>query len=180
MKTVALFGGSFDPPHIGHIEIVKKLQALPFIDDIVIMPTYLNPFKTKFHTSPQVRLHWLEKLYKDNPKVIVSDFEVKQARKVPTYESVLYLQKKYDKIYIVIGADNIKTLHKWYNYEKLIQIATFIVAKRKGFEIPEDFLTIEVDINISSTQLREHMEKRFLPPKIANEILKEYNGTKNK
>ena len=49
MDTIALFGGSFDPPHIGHEAVVKALKDFKEIDKIIIMPTFLNPFKSKFY-----------------------------------------------------------------------------------------------------------------------------------
>jgi nicotinate-nucleotide adenylyltransferase len=62
MDSIALFGGSFDPPHIGHEAIVKALMKLDEIDKIIIMPTYLNPFKTEFFAPADLRVKWLKKL----------------------------------------------------------------------------------------------------------------------
>ncbi len=183
MKRAALFGGSFDPPHIGHVEIVNELKNLDFIDEVIVMPTYLNPFKERFTAPASKRLEWLKKLFESERKVVVSDFEVKQKRKVPTYETLQELKKKYDEVYIAIGADNLPTLHKWYNFDKIEQEAKFIVATREGFELPkEHYLTIEVTQPVSSTQLRDRIDKTQLPPKIAEEIdtfYKDTNATKS-
>lgn len=183
MKHAALFGGSFDPPHIGHIEIIEKLKKLEFIDEVVVMPTYLNPFKERFGAPATIRLGWLQKLYANDTGVIVSDFEVKKERKVSTYETFLELKKHYGEIYITVGADNLATLQSWHNYEKLAKEAKFIVATRENYEVPkEQFFTIEIDRPVSSTQLRDKIDKKFLPEKISEEIknfYKEYNATKS-
>ena len=183
MSTAALFGGSFDPPHIGHIEIIEKLKNLEFIDRVIVVPTYLNPFKESFSAPAKVRLQWLEKLFENDPKVFVSDYEVSQERKVPTYETLQTLKKEYEEIYITVGADNIPTLPKWYNIENLAKEAKFIVATRKGFIVPkEQFITIEIKQPISSTQLRQRMDKKLLPQKIAEDIYnfyKEHNATQS-
>ncbi len=175
MKTVALFGGSFDPPHIGHIEIVRKLKQLSYIDKIVIMPTYLNPFKERFYAPAHIRLHWLRKIFADDIKIEVSDFEVLQKKKIPTYETVYKLLKEFDKVYIVIGADNVASLHKWYNYEQLKTMAEFIVFEREGYEIPKEFNRIELDIPLSSTKLRQKINKEELPQEVQEEIYSFYN-----
>jgi nicotinate-nucleotide adenylyltransferase len=93
MESVALFGGSFDPPHIGHVALVNSLQKLKFIDKTIVMPTFLNPFKTLSHASPEQRIRWLRDIFLSYKNVIIDDFEIKQKRKVPSIESVKHLLK---------------------------------------------------------------------------------------
>lgn len=154
MESIALFGGSFDPPHTGHKAIVEAAQNLKEIDKVVIMPAFLNPFKSKSHSTPQQRLAMVKEMFKDNDNVEVSDFEVNQKQKVPSIITVKYLLKKYDKIYLIIGADNLESLHKWQNYEELKTLVTFIVASRDNIRIPEKYITLNVDVPVSSTQIR--------------------------
>ena len=175
MKSAALYGGSFDPPHIGHQAVIEALKKLDFIDKIIIMPTFLNPFKESFHADATVRLKWLQKLFDADPKVEISSFEVDQQRKVPTIESVLELQKEFDKIYLVLGADNLQHLHKWHRFEELKRVVTFIIVTRDAIDIPPHFLKLNVDVKISSSALREKMESTKLPKKCAQEIMHYYN-----
>ena len=65
MKNIALYGGSFDPPHIGHEAVVKALLDLNYIDKIIIMPTFLNPFKDGSTAPSSLRLDWLKEIYSD-------------------------------------------------------------------------------------------------------------------
>jgi nicotinate-nucleotide adenylyltransferase len=155
METVALFGGSFDPPHIGHVTIVEALQRLEYIDKILLVPAFLNPFKEKSFSSPQVRLQWLKSLFNNKEKVIIEEFELKQKRKVATIETVTYLLRKYKKIYLVIGADNLQRLSEWQDYEELEQKVTFIIATRDNIAIPKEFIKLNINENISSTQIRK-------------------------
>lgn len=178
MKTAAIFGGSFDPIHIGHLEIVKKLKELDFIDDIIIVPTYLNRFKNKFVAPPKLRLKWLKELFNNEKKVFVSDFEVNQKQKTATITTVKNFLKSYDKLYVVIGADNLKALHKWQDIEELKKLATFIVATRDNININDSFIKLVVDVDISSTSLRENISKKYLPDKIANKIERFYSMQK--
>lgn len=174
MESIALFGGSFDPPHIGHVAIVNALQKLEYIDEIIVMPTFLNPFKKVSHAPSELRVKWLKKIFSSSKNVNVDDYEVIQNRQVPSIESVKYLLKKYKKIYLVIGADNIANLPKWKNYEDLCKLVIFIVAPREKIKIPENFLTLDLDEKVSSSYLRKMMDASMLPECCAVEIIKYY------
>jgi len=181
-KTVALYGGSFDPPHVGHVAIIQALRALNFIDKVVVMPTFLNPFKENFTAKAEVRLLWLQKIFQSFDNIEISDFEVKQKRKVPTIETVRFLQQKYKKIYLVIGADNLNSLKEWYKFNELQNLVEFIVATRDNIEVPHNFQTLNVDIDVSSSLLRQDLDITKLPKECAKEIAhyyKEHNAKKN-
>lgn len=174
MDTIALFGGSFDPPHIGHEAVVEALKNFKDIDKIIIMPTFLNPFKSSFHAPASLRLKWLKEIFCDDENVIISDYEVLQNRQVPTIETIEHLLKSYKKIYLVIGADNLAKLHLWKSYDVLQKLVTFVVASRENIEIPKEFLTLHVAVDVSSTHLREKMEISKLPKKCATQIYNFY------
>ncbi|MDD2448136.1 MAG: nicotinate (nicotinamide) nucleotide adenylyltransferase [Sulfurimonas sp.] len=178
METIALFGGSFDPPHIAHEALVKALLEIKGIDKVVVMPTYLNPFKSHFFAPSELRLKWLREIFSDSNEVEVSDYEVRQNKKVPSIESVKHLLKSYKKIYLVIGADNLSSLSKWTSFDELNSLVTFIVASRDSVDIPESYLRLNIDIDISSTMLREDLDITKLPSKCADEIIKFYQGKK--
>ncbi|MBA1432191.1 MAG: nicotinate (nicotinamide) nucleotide adenylyltransferase [Epsilonproteobacteria bacterium] len=174
MKTIALYGGSFDPPHLGHEAVVKALEKLDFLDEIIIMPTFLNPFKENFTAPAELRLQWLREIFSDYKKVHVSAFEVEKKRKVPAIETVEELLQSYDKIYFVIGADNLTSLQKWHRYSELAKLVTFIVATRDDVKIPQHFFKLDVEAAISSSELRQNMDRTKLPHKCAEEIMKYY------
>jgi len=181
-ETIALFGGSFDPPHIGHEAIVKAISAFRDVDKIVVMPTFLNPFKKLSHAPSKLRLQWLKKIFSEFENVEVSSYEVQQNKKVPTIQTVLHLLRKYKKIYLIIGADNLSSLHKWERFEELKKLVTIVVAPREGIKIDSKFLTLDVDIDISSSSLRENIDINLLPKKCATEIekfYKEHNAKQN-
>ncbi len=154
MKTSALFGGSFDPLHDGHRAIIKALDKFMDIDKIIVIPTFLNPFKSKSHASAQSRFDALHVEFKGLKNIEISDYEIKQKIKVASIKSVKHFLKSYKKIYLVIGADNLDSLHKWQDYEELKTLVTFIVVSRDNIQIPEDYISLHVEVNISSTELR--------------------------
>ena len=182
MKTVALFGGSFDPPHTGHEVIVEALVALKYIDEIIVMPTFLNPFKSQSYASSDVRFKWLKTIFSSIEKVKVDDYEVKLRKKVPTITTVKHLLQSCQKVFVVIGADNLQTIHKWHKYDELKELVTFIVATRDNEKIDNKHITLNISENISSTKLRKTIDKEKLPSKCADEIAhfyKEYNARQN-
>ncbi|WP_373069780.1 nicotinate (nicotinamide) nucleotide adenylyltransferase [Sulfurimonas sp.] len=160
MESIALFGGSFDPPHNGHKAIVEAAQNLKEIDKVVVMPTYLNPFKSKSHLKADQRLNLVKEMFKDYDNVEVSDFEVLKKQKTASIVTVKHLLKTYDKIYLIIGADNLASLDKWQDYDQLKKLVTFIVATRDNIEIPKKYITLNVDENISSTEIRGKIAKQ--------------------
>ena len=172
--TIALFGGSFDPPHIGHKAIIEALNKLDYLDKIIVMPTFLNPFKSSAHAPSELRFKWLKEIFKDFSKVQVDRYEVNQERQVPTIESVKYLLKTYENIYLVIGADNLASLKKWNSYQQLKELVTFIVASRDNIIVNEKFIQLYVDENISSSELRENINVSMLPKECAIEIEQYY------
>lgn len=170
MENIALFGGSFDPPHIGHMAIVQALLDFKDIDKVVLMPTFLSPFKSKSHAQAELRLKWLKTIFDSQRNVEVSSYEVDFQKKIPTLQSVRYLLKKYKKIYLVIGADNLDSLDKWTQYDELKELVTFIVSTRNNIPIPDNIFKINVEITVSSTSLRENIDILKLPKRCAQEI----------
>lgn len=174
MRNIALYGGSFDPPHIGHEAVVKALLDLNYIDKIIIMPTFLNPFKDGSTAPSSLRLDWLKEIYSDFKRVSVSSYEVDKNKKVPTIETVEFLLQTYEKVYVVIGADNLEKLQNWYRFDELEKLVTFIVAQRDGVEISKKFITLGVDEKISSSALRKEIDIAKLSKKMAKKIQQYY------
>jgi nicotinate-nucleotide adenylyltransferase len=167
---IAIYGGSFDPPHVGHEAIINKAFIQLDIDKLVIVPTFLNPFKTNSHLDAKQRLFLLQELYKDSNKISISDFEILKNRAVYSIETIKYLKNKYNtsKIYLIIGTDNLAKLPLWHGYEEIKKFVEVVVATRSGF-LNENYgkmQTLNVDINISSTQLRDNLDLDFIPEKI--------------
>lgn len=177
MLTIALFGGSFDPPHTAHETVVKEALKISDIDKVVIMPTFLNPFKSSFYAPSSLRLKWLKSIFASTKNVEVNSFEVDLQRKVPSIESVKYLLKKYKKIYLIIGADNLASLPAWEKYDELKSLVTFIVASRDNIKIPKSFITLRVEEDISSTKLRTNIDSSKLSNICSQEIMKFYKET---
>jgi nicotinate-nucleotide adenylyltransferase len=168
---VAIYGGSFDPPHLGHYEIV--LEALKYleIDKVIVLPNFLNPWKKSSKYSPKERLNLLKKLFADFEKVEVSSFEIDNGYPTKTFESIRYFSKTYREIFLIIGADNLKSVHKWDNFDEIEKTVTFVIAERDNIEIPENYIKLRVKRDISSTKLREKIDLLEIPEKIKPDLI---------
>jgi len=177
--TYAIFGGSFDPPHLGHKEIVKK--ALDFVDKVIVVPTYLNPFKNSFNVSPKKRYNWAKEIF-ENKDVIVSDYEINQGKAVYSVDTIKELSKKYNIKAIIIGEDNLKNLHKWKDFEYLNNNFLWLIATRgkesKEYSKLKEYKLLPLNIDVSSTEIREGKKLGFLDKKIKKQVLIEYNINK--
>lgn len=173
--NIAIFGGSFDPVHIGHEKIINKLSHIEYVNKIIVVPTFLNPFKKKFLIQPEDRFKILHHMYDANPNIEISDFEINRKEATPSIITVEHYKKIYNpkKIYLIIGSDNLKTLHLWDSFEKLNELVEFMVVNRDGYEAKNDiirFKTINMNINISSSSLREKLDLKYIPKKIQQKV----------
>lgn len=123
MKHVGLYFGTFNPIHVGHLIIANHLADHTPMDEVWLVITPQNPFKEKsslladFH-----RLNLAKVALEDNPKVRVSDIEFKLPRPSYTVHTLAHLKEAYPDIQfsLVMGEDNLRSLHKWKNYETIL------------------------------------------------------------
>lgn len=179
---LALYGGSFDPPHAGHVGVVKEALASLPIDRLIIVPASKNPFKASVRASGEQRLAWLKTIFAPFPQVEISDFEITQRRSVYTIETVLHYLPMCDALYLIIGADNLAQLREWHRYEELNSLVHWVVATRNQIPVPENMVRLDVDVPVSSTDFRNATAPLGLEPKIEHDIItyyKEINESEN-
>lgn len=173
---IAIFGGSFDPPHIGHQTIVKKALKKLDIDLLIVVPAYLNPLKVKSFLDAKTRFDLLKRLFSKKEKVKVSSYEIDKKRAVYSIETIKYILEKYnpEELYLIIGADNYKSFHLWDSYKEIEKLVTLVVITRDGIKVTkkESIKRLKVDMKISSTTLRNTFDLEFIPKKIRKEIKK--------
>jgi len=170
----AIFGGSFDPPHSGHLQVIQQAIISLNIDKLIVVPAFLNPFKMGNKAPANLRLKWLKQMTADMPLVEVSSFEIDQNRAVASIETVEHFQDE-DVTYLIIGADNLQDLCKWKRFQELNKKVTWVVATRDEIAIPKNYIRLEVDEAISATQLRASINTAFLDKRVAQDILDFYH-----
>ena len=177
-ESVALFGGSFDPPHLGHRFILEKLLKRPEIDRVIVMPAWLNPFKERSHASAERRLEWCRRVF-DLPGVEVSDREIRQERPVYTVETWEDLRSEGVPLHtLVVGSDNLPTIRDWRAFDRLNDEAVWIVATREGSRPDLSSLRkaelLPVEVPVSSTMIRRGEGLEYLDPRIRDEVIETY------
>lgn len=153
-----LFGGSFDPPHVGHIAIAKYFSTRS--DLVIVSP--LNVSHDKSPSAPaDIRLHMCEVAFQGLPKIQVSAIDIERAGTTYTIDTVQDIQSAYPgaQIHVVIGADALSTLSEWKNFEDLSSQVTFDVVARNGFTLlntSDLSITLhEIETpDVSSTEIR--------------------------
>lgn len=143
---VAIFGGSFDPPHLAHFEIILWLSK--HFGQVIVVPAYQNPLKTHTTIPLQTRLKWCKKMCENIDNVIISDIEARNNRVMFACELARHFYAKYfgeklldnkqksknftPPLYFVIGEDCLANLHKWKNINELSSLVDFVVLQRGG------------------------------------------------
>jgi nicotinate-nucleotide adenylyltransferase len=187
MSKFAVFGGSFDPVHKAHIQLVNfALESYDF-KKIIFVIAYASPHKSKQYASIDDRIAMLKLATKGLRKIEISLYEALKKEVVYSYQTLDYFQSLYpkDEIYMIIGSDSLVELSTWKNINYLASHYKFIVAKRPGIKIKEDtkylnkciFVQNKIE-NISSTEIRHLIRKdstktkQFLDENVYSYIVK--------
>lgn len=137
---ICLFGGTFDPPHIGHLLIAQTICEAESFDKILFIPVNIPPHKT-VNTPLEDRLNMLDIAIDDNPNFEISDIEIKRGGVSYTIDTIKTIKNKYNissnKISYLIGSDSLLNFHNWKDPEKILEECQIIVAIRPGFR-PSD------------------------------------------
>ena len=165
--NLGVLGGSFDPPHKGHVYISKKSIKLFKLKKVIWAITKKNPLKKRPFFSLNMRKKMCKKIINGNKKIQLKYYEEKLNSK-NSITLVKYLKRKNNcKIFFIIGSDNLINFHKWKNYRELLKLCNLVVFSRKGFNTKAKKSAIikylksknikffkNLEIDISSTELR--------------------------
>ena len=112
---IALFGGTFNPIHTGHLLVAEAAKESLGLNRLLFMPAGLPPHKKAPRTSSQDRFAMLRLAVKGNKNFEVSSWEIRQKRVVYTYQTLEHFRRKWPKakLYFIVGADSMKNLSKW-------------------------------------------------------------------
>ncbi|MGK0389456.1 MAG: nicotinate-nucleotide adenylyltransferase [Maribacter sp.] len=169
MKKIGLFFGSFNPVHVGHMIIAEFMAENAGVDKVWIVVSPQNPHKKKNSLANDYdRLHLVKLAIGENTNLEVSDIEFKLPQPSYTIDTLTYIQEKYpDKIFaLIMGGDNLATLHKWKNYEKILENHEILVYKRPQYELgelenhPNVKMFDAPMLNISASYIRKQIKAR--------------------
>jgi len=184
---IGIFGGTFDPPHIGHLALARAALEQLELDEILFLPANRNPLKTKKTVaSGKHRLGMVEALVRNEPQMAVSDMELTRGGTSYTVDTLGELQVVQPADYwFIMGADSLKGLADWKNPHRLLRLARLAVALRPPVmdsdllaRVPEEFRS-RIDVlnmppmDVSSTDLRDRLARnQSVNPTIPQDVLK--------
>lgn len=181
MQTIGLFFGSYNPIHIGHLIIAEALLNSTDLAEVWLMVSPQSPFKRRKNLLDEyARYHLVELATRDNPRIKASNFEFELPRPSYTVDTLTALTKAdpAQTFALVMGADNLQTLHKWKKAEVLMEHYPIYVYPRPGVT-PEPPAAAQVHqseaplLDISATQIRtllkQGLSTRYLLPEAVRE-----------
>jgi nicotinate-nucleotide adenylyltransferase len=139
---IGLFFGSFNPIHHGHLMVASFIANHTDLQQIWLVVSPQNPHKTQTSLLNEYdRLHLAQLAIEDDAQIKVSDIEFKLPKPSYTIDTLTYLQEKYPQhqFHVIMGSDSFQNLPKWKNFEALVKNYQFIVYRRPGFDITEDY-----------------------------------------
>ena len=180
----AILGGSFDPPHLGHLSVAQAVLDHLKLDEVVFVPANRNPLKSKTIVSPTDRFEMVKLMIEDEEGISASDIEVTRPGRSFSVDTIeeFFLARPGD-LWFILGTDSIKSIESWKKPDKLVRMARLAVVDRPGNDISRvlhplpDYIKEAVDVvpmepnPLSSTKIRQEFEtdgapERWLHPKV--------------
>jgi nicotinate-nucleotide adenylyltransferase len=180
---IGLYFGSFNPIHTGHLIIANHVLNETGLEKIWLVVSPQNPFKVSASLLNEYnRLHLAKLAIEDDNRMRVSEIEFKLPKPSYTADTLAYLSEKYPQheFAIIMGSDSYQNLHKWKNYEVIVNNYPVYVYKREGFTIKPHLnihpVILEAPLlQISATEIRQLIKngksvRYMLPEKVRDEI----------
>lgn len=186
MQKIILFGGSFDPIHIGHVRVAQHALNRFGADELIFIPARHNPHKIEAPTSGQHRLAMIRIAIEEMERFSVSDCELTRFGPSYTLDTVLFFEEQFSSgvvLHWLIGADQLTDLPQWYRVKELLEVCRVSVMVRAGYP-PPDFQRFEgifpaslieqmrsdivqtPRIDLSSTDIRSRLASGAIEPNV--------------
>lgn len=175
MKKIAIYGGSFDPPHKGHKLLAENLASVCGAEKVIIIPTALSPFKNSSSATAEDRLNMCKLFFKES-MFQISDIEIKRGGKSYTVDTLTQIKEDNpdSELFLFMGDDMLLSFDKWYCHDEILRLATIVCAcrteKLEELQNMKDFvenvlkaedrviICESVPFEISSTEIRSSLK----------------------
>lgn len=181
---LAIFGGSFDPPHVGHLLAAQDAIDALELDRLIFVPAAVQPLKpTGARASPAERFEMVKRLIADDPRFGVDPIEIERPGLSYTVETLETFARRFPEAtrFFLVGADILETFAAWRQPERILGLAKLVILRRPGVGKASDrtpagarsLVTRLVDV--SSTEIRERVRtgrsiRGFVPESVAGFI----------
>lgn len=133
-----MYGGTFDPVHVGHLEIARRVSKLFEIEKVIFIPAQMAPHKiARPVTDPIHRYAMLALATQDDSRLLISTFELDDPDRRYTVNTVEHFQRELDdstELFFIMGADSWSEITTWREWERLLTMTNHIVVTRPGYE----------------------------------------------
>ena len=147
-KRIAIYGGTFDPVHFGHIEVAKRVSELFEIDELRFVPAQVAPHKLTLPVTPAIhRYAMLVLATQQDPRLRVSTFELDTPDRRYTVDTLAHFKSEFGEsadLFFVMGADSWFEITTWRGWERVLALVNHIVVSRPGYDINLDLVNSSV------------------------------------
>ena len=147
-KRIAIYGGTFDPVHLGHLEVAKRVSELFEIDELLFVPAQVAPHKLTRPVTPAIhRYAMLVLATQEEPRLRVSTFELEAPDRRYTVDTLAHFKSELGEsadLFFVMGADSWSEITTWREWERLLTLVNHIVVTRPGYDINLDLVNASV------------------------------------
>ncbi len=167
-RRTGILGGSFDPPHAGHVSVARDLLEELRLDRLLVIPAGDPPHR-EVTLSAQVRLDLTRRAFADLPGIEVSPMEIERAGPSYTVDTLEALARRFpaDRLVLAMGADQFAAIHRWERWRRLPELARVAVMPRGGGEpapspesMPIEYVVAHVTrVDISASRIRQRLEE---------------------
>ncbi len=150
-KRIAIYGGTFDPVHSGHLEIAQRVSELFAIDEFLFVPARVAPHKSDREVTSSFHRHAMLALAtREHPKLWVSTFELSGPERQYTVDTLQHFRSRVGpaELFFVMGADSWAEITTWREWQRLVSLANFIVVTRPGYAVASGHIPDEIAANI--------------------------------
>lgn len=145
MKRIALYGGTFDPVHNGHIAVARELLRLFALDEVLFIPAFVAPHKRAREVTPALqRYAMLALATQAEPQLRISSVELDEPAKPYTVETLARMQAQLGaetRLFFVMGADSWMEIRTWREWERVLGLTNHVVVTRPGYELSAEHVT---------------------------------------
>jgi nicotinate-nucleotide adenylyltransferase len=162
---IGIVGGSFDPPHFGHLNLAEEAKRRLGLDRVYFVPAGQPPHKSPEDLSPPLLRYQMTRLaVRNRPGLEVSDVEIRRPPPSYSVDTIKAFRHEFPyphEIFFIVGADSLKIIRSWKDLNLILEMCRFVAASRPGYSLsfPSEIKKIQIDdLDISSSEIRKKIK----------------------